>query len=157
MSIPDVSSTVIYPSIQYPYDPYEPYDPYDPYPYYICDMNEDEYGRPYYGPYDEYLLTYQPLYQPFYSPCQPVTNNSLNDSTYNANLRLVTNQTLLQIENQTLSWNYPSCIISNECNQENGKFIGLYNYVFNMHPVYFIFWSYVLNYPIGYVTIRFWV
>lgn len=44
-----------YPSNQYPYDPYEPYDPYDPYPFQYCELNEDEYGRPYYGPYDRYL------------------------------------------------------------------------------------------------------
>ena len=62
-----------YPTNDYPYDPYEPYDPYDPYPFYYCEINEDEYGRPYYGPYDEYRPRYRPTpqYPPSYPPNYP--------------------------------------------------------------------------------------
>ena len=44
------------PSADYPYDPFEPPDPYDPFPFFFCDINKDELGRPYYGAYDQYLL-----------------------------------------------------------------------------------------------------
>ena len=67
-SVAASNTTVSYPTTAYPYDPYEPYDPYDPYPFHFCELNEDEYGRPYYGPYDEYLRRTPPITYPSEPP-----------------------------------------------------------------------------------------
>ena len=38
-----------------PFDPYAPHDPNNGYPQHFCDLNDDEYGRPYLGPYDQHV------------------------------------------------------------------------------------------------------
>ena len=121
-----------YPTDDYPYDPYEPYDPYDPYPYYFCELNEDEYGRPYYGPYDEYRQsnrlssTYYPLptrspYTTSYPPTsfppvhiRPIFTAALPPpETYRLDLeRVAANGQVLTL---------PRCIKSNECRKRPGK------------------------------------
>ena len=65
-----------YPSEGYPYDPYEPYDPYDPYPFQYCELNEDEYGRPYYGAYDRYVSrnSYPPRVPEGYPTAPPTSD-----------------------------------------------------------------------------------
>ena len=65
-----------YPSEGYPYDPYEPYDPYDPYPFQYCELNEDEYGRPYYGAYDRYVSrnSYPPRLPEGYPTAPPTSD-----------------------------------------------------------------------------------
>ena len=124
-----------YPTEVYPYDPYEPYDPYDPYPFYFCELNEDEYGRPYYGPYDEYRPRYQPLptyplpteyptqpptrpsttYPPLYY-VRPLTTTTLPPSeTYEIDADAIARR----VKRQSLT--LPSCITSNECNDQKGK------------------------------------
>ena len=39
----------------HPFDPYAPHDPNNGYPQHFCDLNDDEYGRPYLGPYDQHV------------------------------------------------------------------------------------------------------
>eukprot|EP00731_Ephydatia_muelleri_P005628 Em0002g1804a len=39
----------------HPIDPYAVPDPNNGYPHHFCDLNDDEYGRPYLGPFDQYL------------------------------------------------------------------------------------------------------
>ena len=130
----------------YPHDPYEPYDPYDPYPYYFCELNEDEYGRPYYGPYDEYHPPSQPypvlpsqLYPvPSYPPhSYPTPDDPMPEpkgyrsrlpapnspppavylsDAYAQRLELVTGKK----KRQSSPLPFPACVISNECTQRSG-------------------------------------
>ena len=39
----------------HPFDPYAPHDSNNGYPQHFCDLNDDEYGRPYLGPYDQHV------------------------------------------------------------------------------------------------------
>ena len=126
-----------YPTDIYPYDPYEPYDPYDPYPFYYCELNEDEYGRPYYGPYDEYRSPYRPP-PTSYPPTQPPTkyppSYTVPPTTYPppVYVRPLTTTALPPTETYQLDFEklarrkrrqvltLPSCITSNECRQTQG-------------------------------------
>ncbi len=128
---PTYVPTEPYPTEVYPYDPYEPYDPYDPYPFYFCELNEDEYGRPYYGPYDEYRPPYQPSatyppptqypptepptkYPPLYY-VRPLTTTALPPpETYEVDLEGLAKKDSLSL---------PSCITSNECRESKGDIV----------------------------------
>ena len=39
----------------HPFDPYAPHDPNNGYPQHFCDLNDDEFGRPYLGPFDQHV------------------------------------------------------------------------------------------------------
>ena len=39
----------------HPFDPYAPHDPNNEYPQHFCDLNDDEFGRPYLGPFDQHV------------------------------------------------------------------------------------------------------
>ena len=122
------------PSREYPYDPYEPEDPFDPYPFYYCELNEDEYGRPYYGPYDRYVppsrLTPDSLQCPptdipsrssliYHIPPHPHVTEPPPIEMYSFSLRQLTNSR----KNDVLT--LPSCIFSNECNRSPGTGYGI--------------------------------
>ena len=123
------------PSADYPYDPFEPPDPYDPFPFFFCDINEDELGRPYYGAYDQYLLisslipsTPPPATPPPTTPpptippplptgpppsiVHPKTTTALPPKESYAE------HPSRRTKRQTLT--LPSCITSNECGPKRG-------------------------------------
>ena len=39
----------------HPFDPHAPHDPNNGYPQHFCDLNDDEFGRPYLGPFDQHV------------------------------------------------------------------------------------------------------
>ena len=39
----------------HPFDSYAPHDPNNGYPQHFCDLNDDEFGRPYLGPFDQHV------------------------------------------------------------------------------------------------------
>jgi len=116
---------------------------------YFCELNEDEYGRPYYGPYDEYHPPSQPhpvlpsqLYPvPSYPPHSyptpdypipepkgyrsrlPAPNSPppavYLSDAYAERLELVTGKK----KRQSSPLPFPACVISNECTQRLGKLI----------------------------------
>ena len=103
-----------YPTDIYPYDPYEPYDPYDPYPFYFCELNEDEYGRPYFGPYDEYRRPNRSTSPPNVYVRPNTTTVLPPRETYEPDYEE------LAKKNRGRTLTLPSCITSNECGQVPG-------------------------------------
>ena len=70
-----------------------------------CEMNDDEYGRPYYSPYDNYRPPYS-TYGPYDRPTSSPTPN---------------------LPKPGKGQNYPACVQANECRQKTGTNIFMTN------------------------------
>ena len=75
-----------------------------------CEMNDDEYGRPYYSPYDNYRPPYS-TYGPYDQPTPtPSPTPSPSPTTYPSVPGCGKRQALV----------YPACVQADECSQESG-------------------------------------
>lgn len=70
---------------------------------FFCEMNDDELGRPYLGPYDEFTPAYYPVFAAF------------------INLTIGSNQgPTTRPPTQPTSTRFPQCLFTNECFNRGG-------------------------------------
>ena len=93
----------------HPHDPYAADDPNNGYPHHFCDLNEDEYGRPYMGPFDQYVQG---------SSLFPVIPPPRNYNATTSEFEPLTAEHKRRERHQVLS--LPGCITSNECQLDRG-------------------------------------
>ena len=101
-----------------PLDPYGIHDANDGYPQHYCELNEDEYGRPFLGPYDRYLR--RPSIVPVVPSPRAFCGVTIHDQP-TANFSQASHVTPIKRRQAELEWpGYSaqciSMISSNECN-----------------------------------------
>eukprot|EP00731_Ephydatia_muelleri_P005636 Em0002g1812a len=91
----------------HPIDPYAVPDPNNGYPHHFCDLNDDEYGRPYLGSFDQYLRDPASIF-PVITPPQD----------YNVTLAKQAIEAAAHVhrrEKHQAQFTLPGCIAYNEC------------------------------------------
>lgn len=96
-----------------PYDPYGVYDSNDGYPQHFCELNEDEFGRPYLGPYDRYV------HRPSVAPVVPSPQSFCSAAVREEPAPRIAHQ-VPPMKRRQAEWSWSGvptpCITSDECN-----------------------------------------
>ena len=71
---------------------------------FLCELNEDEFGRPYLGPYDQFTPLYHPVFETY-------LNLSVNEDEVPTTIP----------RTPPVSTRYPQCVSANECHEIGGQ------------------------------------
>eukprot|EP00731_Ephydatia_muelleri_P031307 Em0022g821a len=104
-----------------PYDPYGVYDSNDGYPQHFCELNEDEFGRPYLGPYDRYV------HRPSVAPVVPSPQSFCSAAVREEPAPRIAHQ-VPPMKRRQAEWSWSGvptpCITSDECNLKGRRCVG---------------------------------
>lgn len=88
------------------------HDPNNGYPHHFCDLNDDEYGRPYLGSFDQYLSNPASVFPVITAPrnCNVTLAEQAADAVAHIHRR----------EKHQAQFTLPACITYNECELSQG-------------------------------------